>query len=289
MWLTAFAYTNKPVPRSNVRKRRQGPQRLGAGCPLSTAHRWWQPEARTTKLGRCPQPSNSFDEAIATAPLDRLNELDEWREASRVALRIALGSGDEILVRFDNVIYSTISFGGSASDAAESSAKTNGIKKAVTILKSARIIAAHYGGTPEAISTLPTSLHVWVRGVASAAWAAGLHRNAVEEAARNIEVQLRIKTGKADGTGAPLVTDAFSPKPPAVGDPRLRFPEFEEHTNNWKNAHEGAMAYGRGCMMRIRNLYTHGHEPTVEEAYEAVVALSLLARWIDAAVVEVAP
>jgi len=34
-------------------------------------------------------------------------------------------------------------------------------------------------------------------------------------------------------------------------------------------------------MMRVRNLYAHGHEPTEQEALEALAALSLLARWID--------
>ncbi len=46
------------------------------------------------------------------------------------------------------------------------------------------------------------------------------------------------------------------------------------------------MSFGRGCMMRVRNLYSHGHEPTEQEALEALAALSLLARWIDDAGVE---
>lgn len=45
------------------------------------------------------------------------------------------------------------------------------------------------------------------------------------------------------------------------------------------------MAFGRGCMMRIRNLYTHGQEPSEQEALEALAALSLLARWCDNTVV----
>lgn len=83
------------------------------------------------------------------------------------------------------------------------------------------------------------------------------------------------------------MTAAFSPKDPKSGEPRLRFTEFPAGSENWTNAHEGAMAFGRGCMMRVRNLYNHGHEPSEQEALEALAALSLLARWIDeAAVVE---
>jgi hypothetical protein len=41
-------------------------------------------------------------------------------------------------------------------------------------------------------------------------------------------------------------------------------------------------------MMRVRNMYTHGHEPAEHEPQEALAALSLLARWIDDAEVEVA-
>lgn len=45
------------------------------------------------------------------------------------------------------------------------------------------------------------------------------------------------------------------------------------------------MSFGQGCMKRIRNLYVHGHEPSEDEALEALAALSLLARWIDEAAV----
>lgn len=57
-------------------------------------------------------------------------------------------------------------------------------------------------------------------------------------------------------------------------------------TKAWTNAHEGAMHYGRGCMMRIRNLVEHHHDELPEqEALECLASLSLLARWIDEAVV----
>lgn len=46
------------------------------------------------------------------------------------------------------------------------------------------------------------------------------------------------------------------------------------------------MHYGRGCMMRIRNLVEHHHDELPEqEALECLASLSLLARWIDEAVV----
>lgn len=125
------------------------------------------------------------------------------------------------------------------------------------------------------------ALHPWVAGMATTLWSGGHRRQAVEEAARSIEVQLRAKLGIPSGTGAPLVTSAFSPKDARPGEPRLRFTEFPTGSESWTNAHEGAMAFGRGCMMRIRNLYNHGHEPSDQEALEALASLSLLARWID--------
>ncbi len=60
-----------------------------------------------------------------------------------------------------------------------------------------------------------------------------MFRPAVEEAARTIEVQLKAKLGISDGTGNNLITEAFSPKEPVDGHPRLRFPGFEAGTSDW--------------------------------------------------------
>jgi hypothetical protein len=131
-------------------------------------------------------------------------------------------------------------------------------------------------------------LHPWVARAAASLWETGHRRQAVEEAARSIETHLRARLNVDGGTGARLVTDAFTTSDPRPGRPRLRFRQVAPRSESWTNAHEGAMSFGRGCMMRVRNMYTHGHEPAEHEPQEALAALSLLARWIDDAEVEVA-
>ena len=49
------------------------------------------------------------------------------------------------------------------------------------------------------------------------------------------------------------------------------------------------MAFGRGCAMRIRKMYTHGEEPSEQKALEALAARSLFARWVDDATVVATP
>lgn len=87
-----------------------------------------------------------------------------------------------------------------------------------------------------------------------------------------------------EGSSASLVASAFSPADPKPDAPRLRVSGFDPvGSDQWKSAHEGAGAFGRGCFLRIRNLYTHHDGETDHEDLEALAALSLLARWIDIA------
>ena len=47
--------------------------------------------------------------------------------------------------------------------------------------------------------------------------------------------------------------------------------------------HEGATLFGMGVRLAIRDLATHrAHEPG-EQALEQLTALSVIARWVDAA------
>jgi len=216
-------------------------------------------------------------------------DFDVWKEQARAALRMAVGEGDPMVDRFDAIRYGLSVWTDGTPQSAFDGARRAGVRKGLAILEAAKTVAdTGQDAQRLAAEDLPESLHVWVSGVAKTLWKAALHRQAVEEAARNIEIQLKAKLGKADGTGAALVTDAFSVKPPKADNPRLRFVGFELGTSDWTNAREGAMSFGRGCMMRVRNLYTHGREPSNEEAFEALIALSLLARWIDEATVQTA-
>jgi hypothetical protein len=51
------------------------------------------------------------------------------------------------------------------------------------------------------------------------------------------------KVGGADDR----VTKSFSPNAPTAAEPRLRFTGVANGTQDWTNAHEGAMFFGKGC------------------------------------------
>jgi Protein of unknown function (Hypoth_ymh) len=92
------------------------------------------------------------------------------------------------------------------------------------------------------------------------------------------------KTCVHQGSITSLVGSVFSASDPTPDTPRLRFDGFDPvGSDGWKSAHDGAAAFGRGCFLRIRNLYTHHEGDTDQEDLEALAALSLLARWIDGA------
>jgi hypothetical protein len=136
-----------------------------------------------------------------------------------------------------------------------------------------------------------SQLHPWVWHAAVDLWDDGHFSNAVVAASSAIfDGHLPAKVGIRTAKGArDLVTKAFSPNAPTPTEPRLRFPDLTEGTAEWTNAHEGAMDFGQGCAQGIRNVTTHGSTPSEQVALEALVALSLLARWIDEAIVVTAP
>ncbi len=69
-----------------------------------------------------------------------------------------------------------------------------------------------------------------------------------------------------------------------ANEPRLRIPNLEGGEDTHRSAHEGALHFGRGCFMAIRNIVTHTlTQPEEQPGLEALAALSVLARWIDAA------
>jgi hypothetical protein len=140
-------------------------------------------------------------------------------------------------------------------------------------------------GMIKQLPVVPSQLHPWFAAEAAELWAAGNHRHAVEEAARAVEIRLRDKIGwDGNGTGSKLVEAAFGAAAPKSGERRLRFAGYQTDSDAWRDAHLGAMAFGRGCFMRLRNLHTHGQvDAEPEEFLEALAAFSLLARWVDSA------
>jgi Protein of unknown function (Hypoth_ymh) len=131
-------------------------------------------------------------------------------------------------------------------------------------------------------------LHAWVWQPVVTLWDDGHYLSALQMAATSVCGQLQAKLGRPDLADSDLVTQAFTCEPPKPGSPRLRFTEHEEGSRAFTSAHEGAMFFGRGCVMGIRNVSVHDIEGREEQvALEQLAALSVLARWIDdAAVVE---
>ena len=136
-------------------------------------------------------------------------------------------------------------------------------------------------------------LHKWVWNAAVDLWDSGHYKEAVRSAASAVEDQTRLKIDRRDLTGAAIFTEAFGLDLPEPGRPRLRFARIEEkagsgkRSQEWTSAHEGAMAFGRGCFQGIRNLQAHGTADLPEQqALEYLAALSVLARWVDEAQLE---
>lgn len=204
-----------------------------------------------------------------------------WRERTRAALRVTLGQDHPAIERFDDIRYGLAIWTEGTPESAWDSAQADGVRSGIAILEGA---IHEIEASESEISGLSTGgFHSWVAGAVTGLWDDGHYRQAVDEAARAIELRLRSKIN-VDLSGTALVTEAFNPDPPRPGHPRLRFAEFEERSKAWTDAHQGAMHFGQGCMLRIRNLLEH-HEDDIEEqvALESLAALSLLARWIDAA------
>ena len=132
-------------------------------------------------------------------------------------------------------------------------------------------------------------LHKWVWHAAVNLWSDGHYKQAVNAAAAAVEKQTQVKLDREDISGTKLYTEAFKldTKP---DERRLRFTHLTEKTadgnltENWKSAHQGAMNYGQGCALGIRNMNTHGTgELPEQEALEYLASLSVLACWVDTA------
>lgn len=135
---------------------------------------------------------------------------------------------------------------------------------------------------------LAGDLHHVVWASAAELWDQGHRRLALQTAATMVDSHLKAKLDVVKPSDYELVTQAFTPKP-KPGAKVLRFTQYLAGSEDWNSAHQGAMAFGQGCMLAIRNLSTHRPvEPGSQLALEQLAALSVLARWIDEAEVVVA-
>ncbi len=216
-----------------------------------------------------------------------------WSEVQREILRLQPLIEDiarevdpaEDVNRFERTTYHSKWNWGSALDATE---------RLIGILKGREDHDAIFG--PKGPMLAAEGLHKWVWAAAVNLWDDGHFKQAVGTAAAAVEQQAQIKLQRPDLNGSSLFTKAFTTDPPKPNEPRLRFVHIEERAGSgkpsleWKSAHEGAMSFGRGCFQGIRNLTAHGtSELTEQQALEYLAALSVLARWVDAAKVDAAP
>lgn len=145
--------------------------------------------------------------------------------------------------------------------------------------------------SPKGPTLVASGLHPWVWHAAVNLWDGGHYKQAVNAAAAAVEEQTQLKLDRGDLSGADLYTQAFKVDEIGVKPTgrRLRFALVEELTSDgkrnksWTSAHQGAMNFGQGCALSIRNLNAHGtRELPEQEAREYLAALSVLARWVDA-------
>jgi uncharacterized protein Ymh len=211
-------------------------------------------------------------------------EMNAWKERARLAVAAVYGEESDQLKRFDDIRWSLGVWSSSTPDSAFTAAERGGLRRSVELLQAVLEDLEERDGAVSLPGIDPTDFHPWVAEAAARLWQDGHRRQAVQAAASAVENWLRAKTGIHQGSVASLAASAFSPADPGPGAPRLRFSGFDPAgSDGWKSAHDGAGAFGRGCFLRIRNLYTHRDGEAGQEDLEALAALSLLARWIESA------
>jgi hypothetical protein len=218
-------------------------------------------------------------DAEALAPTDR----NRWLERARLAITAIYGADSPELRRFEKIRYTLPVATDRTPRSAFEQAIRSGLSKAVAAIE-AMIEDVEASVSDPALSAPGVEgLHPWVSEPAARLWNDGYRRQAVQAAATLIEASLKSKLGVFDANFVTLV-NAFASGAPTERLPRLRLDDVgPESSDSWKNAHDGAAAFGRGCAMRIRNLYTHEGNESEQQDLEALCALSLLARWVEQA------
>lgn len=133
-------------------------------------------------------------------------------------------------------------------------------------------------------------LHPWVWEGARSLWQSGHYRSAVEDAAKKLNAETQNKVGRRDVSETDLFKQAFSLDAAAPAKPRLRR-RRPDGSDTYRSVQRGAMALAEGIYAGIRNPFNHEDPMDIDEqtGLEYLAALSVLARWVDDAEVEVAP
>lgn len=127
------------------------------------------------------------------------------------------------------------------------------------------------------------SMHPWVWDGARSLWQSGHFGEAVEAAAKKLNAETQNKVSRRDVSEANLFNQAFSDEPPSIGKPRLRLTNDDDGKTS-RSVRRGIRTFAEGCFAAIRNPAAHdGTQLSETEALEQLAALSMLARWADAA------
>jgi Protein of unknown function (Hypoth_ymh) len=156
--------------------------------------------------------------------------------------------------------------------------------RAVAQLEREQEIAENLGETAPDLNA--AQMHTWVWDGARSLWASGHFREAVSAAAVKVNAETQNRVNRYDISEVKLFQEVLSPRDPQPEKPRLRLMP-DNGSETYKSFQEGAIAFATGCYRAIRNPPAHvpGELPEAE-ALEQLAAFSVLARWIDAAVLD---
>lgn len=126
-------------------------------------------------------------------------------------------------------------------------------------------------------------LHPWVWDGARSLWQSGHYGEAVEAAAKKVNAEAQNKVGRRDIAETDLFNQVFSKDQPEPNNPRLRL-SSDDGGKTALSVRRGIRAFAEGCFAAMRNPLAHdGVDLSDTTALEQLAALSILARWVDAA------
>lgn len=156
--------------------------------------------------------------------------------------------------------------------------------RALTEIETAEELAEKLGDNAPTLDA--SAMHPWAWEGARSLWQSRHFGEAVRAAATKVNAELQNKVGRRDVSEAALVQEAFSDNAPTERAPRLR-PAGDDGGKTAKSVRRGIVALAEACYGAIRNPASHDPIGNVEEviALEQLATISLLARWIDEAIV----
>lgn len=160
------------------------------------------------------------------------------------------------------------------------------LNQAIYTLEEGDKIARAFG-PPPGPALRADALHPTVWQACASLWRSNHRRDAVNAAANAVNAAMQDRLGRRDVSNTDLVRQAFTLDDPQPGRPRLRLAE-NDGGETYASLHNGAREFSAGCYMAIRNTgsaHTAAEEPSEHEALEQLAAFSILARWIERAVV----